>query len=101
MEFYLALARQLADSLLNRQVARCVILRNLDATVWTSRDLVTQTTVGQQVREASGTHQMTELTLKRLEMKENKKIGEETLVSYVQTRMFVFMDNLKAKVSLS
>jgi hypothetical protein len=43
--------------------------------------LITQTTVSQQVRETSGTHQMTELTLKRLQMKENKKKGEEEFVS--------------------
>lgn len=71
---YLTLARQLADSLLNRQITRCIILWNFNATVWTGRDLIAKTTVGQQVGEATSTHKMTQLTLKRLERKENEKL---------------------------
>lgn len=78
---YLTFAGQLADSLLDRQVARCIVLWNFNATVGARGDLITQTTISQQVREATGAHQMTELTLKRLEMKENKKTREEEFVS--------------------
>lgn len=83
---YLTLARQLADSLLNRQITRCIILWNFNATVWTGRDLIAKTTVGQQVGEATSTHKMTQLTLKRLERKENEKLKPKLTAAWRRNR---------------
>lgn len=59
----LAIARQLADCVLDGQVARRRRLRDLDAATGASGHLITQPGIGQHVRETAGTHQVAVRTL--------------------------------------